>query len=123
MELLYSILLSALAGGVICAVIQLLLDLTALTPARILVLLVTTGVFLFAVGAFEPLTELFGAGVTLPLIGFGAVIARGVKEAIDAVGPIGILTGGLSASAAGITLALSLGLLASLVFSPRPKRM
>ena len=123
MELFYSILLAAAAGGVICAAIQLLLDLTALTPARILVLLVTSGVFLYAVGVFDPLMKIFGAGVTLPLLGFGAVIGRGVREAIDTTGAIGILTGGLSASAAGITLALSLGLIASLVFSSRPKRM
>ena len=122
MELLSDILLSLVSGGVICALVQLLLDLTRLTPARILVLLVTLGVLLYAVGAYSPMRDLFGTGVTLPLIGFGAAIARGVREAVDATGITGILTGGLTASSGGITAALMLGLLASLVFRPGPKR-
>ena len=112
-----------LGGGVICVIAQLLIDLTRLTPARILVAYVSVGVLLFAVGVFDPLKDIFGAGMSVPLIGFGANIGRGVKEAIDASGPIGILTGGLTAAAAGTTAALLLGLLASLFFNPRSKRM
>jgi stage V sporulation protein AE len=112
-----------ISGGIICCAVQLLIDLTKLTPARILVLLVTSGVLLYAVGVYEPLRDVFGAGVSVPLLGFGATIAKGVREAVDTEGIIGILTGGLSASSSGITAALIFGLLASLVFRPRPKRM
>lgn len=115
--------LSFLAGGVVCVVAQLLIDLTRLTPARILVSYVSCGVLLYAVGVFDPLKKIFGAGVSVPLIGFGANIARGVKEAIEKDGPLGILTGGLSAAAAGTTAALLFGLLAALLFSPKSKRM
>ncbi|MBR2343636.1 MAG: SpoVA/SpoVAEb family sporulation membrane protein [Clostridia bacterium] len=118
-----SILLSALAGGVICAAVQLLIDFTRLTPARILVCLVTLGVVLFAVGAYEPLYKIFGAGVSVPLLGFGATIGRGVREAVGEVGLLGALTGGLTASAAGISLSLFLGLFFSLFFRGRAKRM
>ena len=93
------ILLSALAGGVLSVIAQLLLDLTSLTPARILVGYVVAGVFLYATGIYEPLFDIFGEGVSLPLIGFGAVIGRGVKEAVIKDGLVGILTGGLTASA------------------------
>lgn len=110
-------------GGLICVAAQLLIDLTSLTPARILVLYVTIGVLIYAVGLFDPLKEFFGTGITLPLIGFGANIARGVKEAIDSTGPIGILTGGLSASAAGITAALIFGFFAAILSKSRSKRM
>lgn len=117
------ILLAALAGGVLSLAAQLLLDLTSLTPARILVGYVVFGVFLFAVGAYEPLFDIFGEGVSLPLIGFGAVIGRGVREAVIKDGLIGILTGGLTASAAGITAALVLGLIASYIAKGKPKRL
>ena len=115
--------LTFLMGGSISVAAQLLIDLTKLTPARILVLLVSGGVLLYGIGAYEPLYDTFGAGVSVPLIGFGANIARGVREAVDTDGILGILTGGLTASAGGITAALILGLLASLAFRPRPKRM
>ena len=117
------LLLVFLSGGAISSAVQILIDLTKLTPARILVLLVSSGVLLYAVGAYEPLYSVFGAGVSVPLLGFGATIAKGVREAVDTEGITGILTGGLTASAAGITASLMLGLLASLVFRPRPKRM
>ena len=117
------ILLAALAGGILSLAAQLLLDLTSLTPARILVGYVVFGVFLFAVGAYEPLFDIFGEGVSLPLIGFGAVIGRGVREAVIKDGLIGILTGGLTASAAGITAALVLGLIASYIAKGKPKRL
>ena len=112
-----------LVGGLICLLAQLLIDLTKFTPARILVLLVCSGVFLYAIGAYDPLRELAGAGISVPLIGFGANIAKGVKEAIDSIGAIGILSGGLSSSAVGITISLILGLLISLFIKGRPKRM
>ena len=122
-EIIRDLSLTFLMGGTICVLVQLLIDLTRLTPARILVLLVSLGVLLYGVGVYEPLYGVFGAGVSVPLIGFGANIAKGVREAVDAEGVMGILTGGLTASAGGITAALILGLLASLVFRPRPKRM
>ena len=118
-----SIFLTFISGGIICVIAQLLIDLTRLTPARILVLYVSLGVLLFGVGVFEPMKEIFGAGVTLPLIGFGANIAKGVKEAVDKDGLFGILSGGLTSSAAGITTALLSGLIASLIFNTKSKRM
>ena len=123
MEMFYSILLSFLVGGAICAAVQLVIDKTRLTPARILVALVVLGVFLYAVGAYEPLLSLFGSGVALPLLGFGGAIARGTREAVDSSGLIGALTGGLSATSSGIALTLSLGLLFSILFRPGAKRM
>lgn len=123
MQYFQAILLAALGGGVLCLIAQILIDLTSLTPARILVLYVTLGVLIYAVGLYEPLFQIFGVGVSLPLVGFGAVIGRGVKEAINESGAIGILTGGLTASAGGITLTLVLGLIISLFTSGKPKRM
>ena len=120
---LIDILLAAVMGGALCVIAQLLIDLTRLTPARILVLYVTVGVLVFAVGLYEPLLKIFGMGIAVPLVGFGAVIGRGVKEAIISDGALGILSGGMSAAAAGITLALFLGLLSALVFRPKSKRM
>jgi stage V sporulation protein AE len=118
-----SLFLVFISGGVICLVAQLLIDFTKLTPARILVLYVTLGVLLYALGLFEPMKEIFGTGVTLPLIGFGANIAMGVKEAVDEVGLFGALSGGLTSSSAGITAALISGLILSLIFDTKPKRM
>ena len=107
--------LAFLFGGTICAIVQIFIDKTMLTPARILVSLVCVGVLLYGVGAYEPLFEIFGCGISVPLIGFGASVARGVKEAIDSTGLIGILTGGLTATSAGITLTLLLGLVFSVI--------
>ena len=117
------LLLTFAMGGFISVIAQLLIDLTKLTPARILVLYVSVGVLLFAVGIYEPLFDIFGAGVSVPLIGFGANIGRGVKEAVEADGLLGAISGGLSASAAGITAALILGFSASLLFKSKSKRM
>ena len=103
-----------LAGGCICAVGQLLIDLTKLTPARILTSYVVAGVLLGAVGIYKPFAEKARAGAAVPLTGFGNLIAEGVKKAVDEKGALGILTGSLTAGAAGITAALVLGLLASL---------
>lgn len=123
MNLWYQLILTFISGGIICVIAQLLIDLTRLTPARILVLYVSLGVFIFAVGAFEPMQKIFGAGVTVPLIGFGANIAKGVREAVDKDGLIGALTGGLTSSSAGITAALLCGLFASFLFKTKSKRM
>ena len=117
------LLLVFVAGGVLCVLAQILIDLTMLTPARILVLYVVAGVALYAVGVFPPMKDLFGAGVTVPLIGFGANIAKGVKEAVDSEGALGILTGGLTAASAGITAALLSGTLAALLSTSKSKRM
>ena len=110
-------------GGAICVVAQLLIDLTRLTPARILVLYVSIGVLLGAVGLFEPLLRFAGCGASVPLIGFGATVAKGVREAIDQRGAIGILSGGLSATSAGITASLLFGYLVAIVFRGGPKKM
>ena len=123
MTLPYQLLLTFLSGGIICLIAQLLIDLTRLTPARILVLYVSLGVLIYAVGLFEPMKEIFGAGVSVPLIGFGANIANGVRDAVEKDGLIGALTGGLTSSAAGITAALLSGLFASVLFKTKPKRM
>ena len=104
-----------------CAIGQILIDKTKLTPARILVCYVVAGVFLGAVGLYEKLAEFAGAGATVPLTGFGYNLAKGVKEAVDKDGFIGILKGGLEASAGGITAAITAGLLASLLFKAKDK--
>ena len=117
------LILTFISGGVICVIAQLLIDSTKLTPARILVMYVSFGVLLYGLGLFDPLREMFGAGVSVPLIGFGANIAKGVKEAVDEEGLFGVLTGGLTSSAAGITAALLAGLFTSFLFKTKPKRM
>lgn len=108
-------------GGLLCLIGQILIDKTKLTPARILVSYVVVGVFLGAIGLYKPLVDFAGAGATVPLTGFGYNLAKGVKEAIQSDGFIGILTGGLKATAGGITAAITAGLLASLVFRPKDK--
>ena len=123
MSLIEQLLLTFVSGGLICVVAQLLIDLTNMTPARILVLYVSFGVFMFGVGAYEPLHKIFGCGVSVPLIGFGANIAKGVREAVEKYGLIGVINGGLTSSAAGITAALILGLLCAFLFKPKSKRM
>ena len=110
-----------LVGGCFCLIGQILIDKTKLTPARILVSYVIIGVFLGAVWVYKPLVEFAGAGATVPLTGFGYNLAKGVKEAIDTDGFLGILTGGLKATAGGIAAAVFAGLLASLIFKPKDK--
>ena len=110
-----------LVGGLLCLIGQVLVDKTKLTPARILVSYVIFRVILSAMGIYEALVEFAGAGASVPLTGFGHIIAKGVKEAINVNGFIGIFTGGLKASAGGITAAIVAGLLASIVFRPRDK--
>lgn len=122
-ELFYASLAAFLTGGLLCVAAQLLIDLTRLTPPRILVLFVVAGVFLGAVGLFEPLVELGGRGATVPLLGFGGVIARGVRAAVHEQGLLGALTGGLTAAAGGTAAALVFGYLAAIFFKSRPKRL
>ena len=110
-----------ITGGLICLLGQVLIDKTKLTPARILVCFVVLGVFLSAVGVYGPLVDFAGAGATVPLTGFGNTLAEGVKTAIDKDGFIGIFTGGLTASAGGISAAITAGLVASFVFKAKDK--
>lgn len=110
-----------IVGGALCVVGQLLIDLTKLTPARILVSYVVAGVLLGAVGVYQPLIDFAGGGATVPLTGFGNLLAKGVKEAVDRDGLIGALTGGLTSAAAGITAAIVAGLLAGLIFKSGSK--
>ncbi len=105
-----------ICGGLLCVVAQILIDKTKLTPARILVLYVVLGVFLGAVGLYKPFYEFAGAGATVPLTGFGYNIYKGVREAVDSDGILGILSGSLTAAAAGTTAALLFGYLAALIF-------
>lgn len=108
-------------GGLFCAVAQILIDLTKLTPARILVSYVVAGVFLTAIGVYEPLVDFAGSGATVPLTGFGYVLACGVKESVARDGLYGVLKGGLSAASAGICAAMVFSLAASLLFKGKPK--
>ncbi len=110
-----------LVGGAICAVGQILMDTTKLTPARILVSFVVIGVALGAVGAYEPLVKWAGAGASVPLTGFGYTLAKGTKQAVEEQGLLGALTGPLTSGAAGITAAMLCGLLASLLTKPKEK--
>ena len=112
---------SFLIGGAICLVGQLLIDKTKLTPARILVSYVVAGVILGAVGLYASFAEFAGAGAAVPLTGFGNTLAKGVREAVDEQGFLGIFTGGLKATAGGITAAILAGLLAALLFRPKDK--
>ena len=105
-----------LVGGAICAVGQLLIDLTKLTPARILTGFVVVGVILSAVGLYGPLVEFAGAGATVPIVGFGHVLFEGVKEAVAEKGILGVITGGMTAAAGGIAMSLMMGLLIALIF-------
>lgn len=108
-------------GGLFCVIAQILIDKTRMTPARILVMYVVAGVFLGAVGLYEPLVKFAGAGATTPLTGFGYLIAKGVKRAVLEQGLVGALTGGLSAAAGGTAAALVFGFLAALLFKGKPK--
>ncbi|CUN21768.1 stage V sporulation protein AE [[Ruminococcus] torques] len=111
-----------LIGGFICAAVQILLDRTKLMPGRVMVLLVCTGAVLGFIGVYEPFVKFAGAGASVPLLGFGNVLWKGVKEAVDKNGFLGIFLGGFKASAAGISAALIFGYLASLIFEPKMKK-
>lgn len=110
-----------IVGGFLCLLAQILIDKTRLTPARILVSYVVTGVLLGAVGIYQPFADWAGAGATVPLMGFGNLLAQGVREAVDEDGFLGILTGGLKAAAGGVTVAIFSGLIVSLLFRGKDK--
>lgn len=109
-------------GGLICVLVQILMEKTKLMPGRIMVLLVCTGCVLSALGLYKPLLEYAGSGASVPLMGFGNILYQGVKEAVDTQGAIGLFTGGFKASAAGISGALIFGYLISLIFEPKMRR-
>ena len=106
-------------GGLICVAGQLLIDLTSITPARVLVTYVVAGVVLSALGLYDPLAQFAGAGASVPLLGFGHLLAQGVAKAVDAIGLPGIFTGGLTAAAGGIAASLVFAVLAALVGKSR----
>lgn len=110
-----------LIGGAFCLIGQILIDKTKLTPARILVSYVVIGVLLSAIGLYSHIVDFGGAGATVPLTGFGHNIAKGVREAVDQDGFLGIFTGGLKATAGGITAAIAAGLIAGLLFKAKDK--
>ena len=110
-----------LVGGTLCLIGQILIDKTKLTPARILVCYVVIGVILGGIGLYPKLVEFAGAGATVPLTGFGNTLAKGVREAVQEDGFLGIFTGGLKAASGGITAAIIAGLAASLIFKPKDK--
>ena len=118
-----SLLLTFIAGGILCATAQILIDLTKLTPARILVSYVCFGVLLYALGVYDILFKIFGSGVSVPLVGFGAAIGKGVREAVESDGLLGAFYGGLSATSTGITVALLSGLTVSLFAKGKRKKM
>ena len=110
-----------LIGGLLCLIGQILIDKTKLTPARILVGYVTAGVILGAIGVYQPLVDFAGAGAATPLTGFGNLIAKGIRKAVDERGLLGALTGGLTAAAGGTAAALVFGYLAALIWRGKPK--
>ena len=110
-----------LVGGIICVIGQLLIDLTKLTPARILVTFVVLGVILGGLGLYEPLVEWAGAGATVPLTGFGNTLVQGTKETLREKGALGIISGPLSSASIGITVAMLCGLITSFVTKPKSK--
>ncbi len=108
-------------GGALCVIGQILIDKTSLTPAKILTSYVVIGVFLGAVGVYQPLAEWAGAGATVPLTGFGNLLAQGIRKAIGEKGAMGIMTGGLTAAAAGVCAAVFFAYIIALIFKPRER--
>lgn len=121
MEMITDIIYAFLVGGLICSIGQLLIDYTKLTPARILVSFVVAGVLLTAIGLYEPIVKFAGAGATVPLTGFGYSLAKGVQEAVKEYGLFGAITGGLTATAAGISTAIISGFIMAVLFKPGDK--
>lgn len=111
-----------MVGGLICALVQILMEKTKMLPGRIMVLLVCSGAVLGFFGIYQPFADFAGAGATVPLLGFGNTLWKGMQEAIDQDGFLGIFRGGFTASAAGISAALVFGYLASLLFKPKMKK-
>lgn len=121
MDLFWEYARAFLCGGVLCLIGQLLIDKTSLTPAKILVTYVVSGVVLGGLGIYEYLVDFAGAGATVPLTGFGYLLAKGVRKAVEEQGVMGALTGGITAAAGGITAAIFFGYLVALLFKPKPK--
>ena len=121
MDILLPYLRAFLCGGALCLIGQVLIDKTKLTPAKILVLYVVMGVVLGGLGLYDPLVEWGGAGATVPLTGFGYLLAKGVAKAMEEQGLLGAFTGGVTAAAGGITAAVFFGYLVALLFKPKPK--
>lgn len=121
MEMFLGYLKAFVVGGLLCVVGQILIDRTKLTPARILTSFVVAGVILGALGVYQPLADWAGAGATVPLTGFGNLLAKGVKKAVEEKGIIGVFTGGFTAAAGGISAAVFFGLIMSLLFKPKDK--
>ena len=121
MNLFYDCIKAFLVGGAICMLGQVLIDYTKLTPARILVTYVVSGVFLTAIGIYRPVVDFAGAGATVPLTGFGFSLANGVVEAVNQYGFIGVFCGGITATASGITAAIFFGFIMSLLFKSGDK--
>ncbi|MTI66035.1 MAG: stage V sporulation protein AE [Firmicutes bacterium] len=111
-----------LVGGIICVIGQLLMDGTKMTPAHVLVTFVTSGVILTAIGIYEPIANFGGAGATVPLPGFGYALGKGVIEAVNKDGILGIFTGGIQATAGGVAAAVFFGYLMSVIFNPKTKK-
>lgn len=121
LETLLQLLKAFIVGGLICVIGQILIDKTKLTPARILVSFVVAGTILSALGLYQPLVDFAGAGATVPLTGFGHLLIKGVKEGIAKDGLLGILTGGLTSTAGGITASILCGVLVAIIFKPKNK--
>lgn len=121
MDILLNLIKAFFVGGLFCLIGQIFIDKTNLTPARILVGYVVAGVILGAIGVYKPIAEFAGAGATVPLTGFGYTLFKGVREAVDAFSLWGVITGGLSSTAAGITAAILFGLIAGLIFHSKEK--
>lgn len=121
MEIFWEFAKAFLVGGAICAVGQIFIDKTKLTPARVLTGYVVAGVLLSALGLYQPLVDFAGAGATVPLSGFGHLLAGGVREAVTEKGVLGVLAGGFTACAAGVAAAIVFGFLAALIFKPKDK--
>lgn len=122
MEFLIHLVKAFVVGGLFCVLAQILIDKTMLTPARILVLYVSAGVILTAIGVYKPLVDFAGCGATTPLTGFGYSLAEGVRKAVDEKGLIGALTGGFTGAAGGIAAAITFGYLFALIFRSHPKK-
>ena len=121
MDIFTGLLKAFVVGGLLCVIAQILIDKTKLTPARILVTYVVAGVALTGLGVYQPLVDFAGAGATVPLTGFGYTLAKGVEKAVTETGLLGAITGGLTATAAGITAAMTFGFIAAVVLPSRPK--
>lgn len=122
MERMMDYIKAFVVGGLICAAVQILMEKTKLMPGRIMVLLVCTGAMLGAIGIYQPFADWAGAGATVPLLGFGNVLWKGVKEAVDLEGLLGVFKGGFKAGAVGISGALIFGFIASLITNPKMKK-